>query len=282
MSKLEVKLERVTPKRAREFLTNNYEHNRRLRTAKVQAYARDMREGRWDALTGETVKMTDLLPDGVMLDGQHRMAAIDQAGVAVQLLVAYGVPQTAMTVIDTGLARSFADRLKVEGITSRHLVGAVVRRVIQWERGNYTGQTGGRHMDDRFSNPTHAEKLARFEKEPEAFVAAAHRAEDVRNQKLGQGSPAGTAFFILSAIDHQMAHNFFDALIEGANLPKKSPILSLRNRMTRMRAERAAFKDELALYMRAWNAYREDRELERVMVSSAGRGLTNDNFPIPK
>ena len=74
------KRELVTPQRARQFLDNNAKNNRNMRLTKVKQYARDMKNGRWDPNTGQTIKVT---VEGIMLDGQNRMAAVIESGTAI-------------------------------------------------------------------------------------------------------------------------------------------------------------------------------------------------------
>lgn len=269
-----IELVAVTPKLAREWLGRNAENQRLRRDTKVDQYARDMAAGHWP-ITGDTVKVT---ADNKLLDGQHRMAAVIQADITVPMLIAYGVPAEVMTVLDTGLARTFTDVLRISGAPSRSVLGAVVRRIVQWESGNYLGTSGGGQ-----GAPTNIEMLERYEKEPDAFDSAAARAGDVRRMRLGQSGPAGAAFFLFTQLDQERAHQFFDQYVSGADLAQSHPILSLRNRIVRIgKDERLYAHEQLALFIRAWNAWREDKPLDRVMVTSGGRKLTNASFPQPK
>jgi hypothetical protein len=206
------------------------------------------------------------------------MAAVVQADLAVPMLIAYGVDPAVMAVLDTGLGRNFADVLRIGGAPNRALLGAIVRRIVQWEHGNYQGVHGA-----GYDAPTHTEMLERYEKEPDAFDAATSRGDDAKRARLGLGSAAGAAFFLFAAIDQEKAHQFFDHYLSGANLPPSHPILALRNRIVRIGVdERMRAREQLALFVRAWNAWRDDRLLDRVMITSAGRKLTNKNFPQPK
>lgn len=275
---IRVELVQVTPALARQWIGRNADNQRLMRGTKVDQYARDMASGNWP-ITGDTVKVT---PDNRLIDGQHRMSAVIQADTTVHMLIAYNVPAEVMPVLDTGTARTFSDVLKISGSPRRNIVGAIVRRIVMWERGNYVARTGGTGPSNQ-ELPTHLEMLARYEKDPGAFDAAAGRASDVQRGKLGAGQPAGVAYYLFSAVDHQMAHAFFDSYVSGVNLTAGHPILALRNRMTRLgRDERLLATEQLALYVRSWNAYRENRSLEKVSITSGGRKLINTNFPQPK
>jgi hypothetical protein len=176
--------------------------------------------------------------------------------------------------VDTGVPRGLHDLVGIaHSAKQSHLVAAVVRRILQWEQGNYLGATG------RVGGvPTHTECLIRLEKDVEGFVAAAARGRDVQQARLAPGAPSGTAFYLFRQIDAEKAHTFFDHLISGANLT--GSILALRNRF--IRADRLKAHEYMALYVRTWNAWREGRVLGQVpVVGNSGR-LTNQNFPLPK
>lgn len=98
------KLENITPEIAEQLLATNDggEFLNRPRSASVvAAYARDMAEGRWKR-THEAVAVyyDKLKKRWILVDGQHRMAAIIAVGKPVELLVArYGTKQEAMEAI---------------------------------------------------------------------------------------------------------------------------------------------------------------------------------------
>lgn len=265
----------MTAALAKKLLASNAENNRNMRQGKVDQYVRDMLAGHWP-ITGETVKVDT---NGVLIDGQHRLTAVLQAAklradIGVPMLVAYNVDPAVMPVLDTGIPRGLHDLVRVQiGAAQSNLVAAVVRRVLQWEQGNYVGASGRNG-----GVPTHTEALARLEKDVEGFVAAAARGRDIQQLRLAPGAPSGTAFYLFRQIDAEQAHTFFDHLVTGENLT--GSILTLRNRF--IRADRLRAHEYIALYVRTWNAWREGRVLGQVPVTSNNGKLTNQNFPLPK
>jgi hypothetical protein len=260
---------------AKKLLGQNAENNRNVRPGKVDQYVRDMLAGHWP-ITGETIKVNT---EGVLMDGQHRLTALIEAarinpGIEVPMLIAYNVDPSVMPVLDTGVPRGLHDLVGIaHSAKQSHLVAAVVRRILQWEQGNYLGASGRAG-----GVPTHTECLIRLEKDVEGFVAAAARGRDVQQSRLAPGAPSGTAFYLFRQIDAEKAHTFFDHLISGENL--SGSILTLRNRL--IRADRLKAHEYVALYVRTWNAWCEGRVLGHVPVSGNSGKLTNQNFPLPK
>jgi hypothetical protein len=64
-----------------------------------------------------------------LVDGQHRLAAIVEADVPVEMTVFTEVAQGAFDVLDTGKRRNAADVLAMEGEKSAVLLAAMVRTV---------------------------------------------------------------------------------------------------------------------------------------------------------
>lgn len=264
----------ITPAFARELLRRNVENNRNLRPTKVAQYARDIAANSWP-ITGDTIKVDT---NGHLIDGQHRLQAVVLADMPVEMLIAWDVDPAVMPLLDIGAARKFSDVLKMSSAPHRAAMAAIVRRVAMWEQGNRLGSGGSVHPQ-----PTHAELLVRYEKDPFGFDTATSRGEDVRRTRLGTAGTAGTCFYLFAELDGDKAHGFFDAFISGANLNEGHPILTLRNRMVRVgRDERLLPAEMQALFIRAWNAWREDRTLMSIPITSGGRKLTNATYPLPK
>jgi hypothetical protein len=106
-------IETVTPAMAADWLKMNT-NNRPLDQKRVQAFADDIRLGRWQT----THQGIALSKDGRLLDGQHRLSAIVVAQRSVQMMVFHGVDPRTFTVMDRGKPRTLRD---VTGIDYRIL-----------------------------------------------------------------------------------------------------------------------------------------------------------------
>lgn len=261
----------VTPTLAQRWLDTNRDNNRKPKSSKVSAYARDIKAGRWLA-TGEAIKFDT---SGRLMDGQNRLLAVIEADTAVTFSVFYDLDPASMLVMDTGAARSFGDSLAVNyGTPNKYQVGSIVRWVLGTELNVWRGTGGG-------FNPTHAELALRYDRSPLQFDASGARGRDVQLAGLGVASAAGTAHFLFDQLDAEKTKVFFDALITGVNLPAGHPALSLNKRLTRSRYDGLTRQDQLSLFIRAWNAFRADTTIFKIPVSNTGI-LTNENFPRPR
>lgn len=98
----------VTPEIAGNWLDTrahpNVAHNRRLSKHTVQTYADDMIAGRW-RLTHQGIAFDS---DGLLVDGQHRLAAIRLAKVTIPMWVHPDMPRDTFAYMDVGRQRRAA------------------------------------------------------------------------------------------------------------------------------------------------------------------------------
>lgn len=113
------KQEMITPTVAAEMLTKNH-GNRHLNNRRVTMLANDMRAGRWT----ESPQPIAFDAEGNLIDGQHRLEAVQRSGVPVLLSVAYDVPRE--SVIDRTLERRLGDALYMRGIISQEMAQSAV------------------------------------------------------------------------------------------------------------------------------------------------------------
>ncbi len=145
-----------------------------------------------------------------------------------------------------------------------------------WEAGNPTGVRSGNGT--KYLNPTHTQLANRYVQDPPRFDAATARGMDMRRAKLGNSTAAGIAFFLFHKIDPEQCHRFFDELITGANLGATHPAKMLRDKLLRTLDTP---NEQLALYIKAWNAYRRDEPLVRLQKPNEA-GMTITRFPRPQ
>lgn len=106
-SELTASVEVITPEIATALLARNT-GNRAVRRAVVSQLARDMNRGQW-RLSHQGIAIA---PDGRLLDGQHRLHAIVEAGIPVRMVVARNVAPEAFAVMDRGKMRTLRDVLQ--------------------------------------------------------------------------------------------------------------------------------------------------------------------------
>lgn len=248
----------VTPELAKEWLKVNT-HNRNIRPDERDVYARDMASGNW-ALNGEAIKRDW---NGNILDGQHRLLAVVQAGVTVRMLVVSGLAPETQETMDSGMKRTYADNLRLRGETNANHLSSITRKAWMWNQGH-------RVFHNRLS-PTKTEQGKFLADHPEL-----RRSVEIAMYVRGPFpyvpvSIVGAMHWVMRGIDSETAPWFFSAFATGADLDEYDPILTLRSKFISEKVNRIKPDSarQCAYIVRAWNAVREGRKL-RVIAHDQG------------
>lgn len=97
----------ITPEMAANLLESNG-NNRNLSEGTVKAYANDMLNGNWDYKTGSAISIDE---NGILRDGQHRLAAIVMSGVTIPTWVIRNVSSDG--IYDNNRKRSNSDQISI-------------------------------------------------------------------------------------------------------------------------------------------------------------------------
>jgi hypothetical protein len=244
----------ISPTDATNWLRCN-EHNRPVRKNHVNFLAREIRAGNWQ-VNGQAIVIAD---NEQVLDGQHRLLAIIEAGQAIKTLVVYGITPEAFSTIDTGAVRSSADALLLHFHDYPQNIVKAVATAVPWlkqlERGAL--RTGGSskvsntevivYAQDHLSLFERAERLQSYPK-------------DNRPMSIG----VGTALYeYFARRDEEKADKFFQDVYTGENLERTDVEWVLRQAFAKD-AQRISAKLQMSIKVRmcikAWNWRRRGME----------------------
>jgi len=258
--------ETITPTKARAMLAQN-NGNRRIRPAVVDKYTKDIQNGNW-LLTADAIRFDS---DGKLIDGQHRLLAIVQAGRPVKTVVARGVDHGVASVIDTGAARNLANVLTWLGEKYATDLGAVIVKCIRYEAGTMT----------RLGILTsHEQALAYLDENPlvrdSAAIASLFQGSGVKLPKSIVGMVHYQASKITSRED---ADAFFDQLRSGVGIERDSAHYVLKKWTNRIAGLRDKPKSYVyaAVLIKAYNAW-ESGDVPQNLIWRGG-GPQPEPFP---
>ena len=117
----------VTPEMAGAWLERNIS-NRPMDAGMVSRYTMLMRSGRF-MLTGDAIQFDT---EGRLVNGQHRLKAILNAGLAQEMLVVRGLDPKVFKVLDYGKRRSPSDALHIEGFVNARNLAALCKLIYAW------------------------------------------------------------------------------------------------------------------------------------------------------
>ncbi len=245
------RVQTITPDRAEELLEANTT-NRPLSRPLVRSFADAMRRGEW-LVTHQGIAFD---ANGVLVDGQHRLAAIIEADRAVELTVFTDVPEGTFDVLDIGKRRTAADVLAIEGEKNSTMLAAMVRTVwlynnradLNWS-GGAAGVSNHQIVQTLDQNP----KLRDFLGVGEQISAATGMIK----------SAAGAASYLVEHANRRANFGpWYDGIVDGAGLRKGDPRLQFRRvmfnmarRHTGQALRRRDTREHVALYIKAFNAW---------------------------
>jgi hypothetical protein len=251
-------IELITPDVAKDLLARNV-LNRGVRTRQVRQIAEAMAAGRWD-FNGESIKIAE---DGTLLDGQHRLMGVCEAGVAIQMVVVRGLAAPAQDTMDTGRRRTLSDVLAIAGYVDAVALAAGINALHRYY------QTNG---FARSVSPTIPEALDLLKREP-TIADSVKRARNVTNEIRGPVGVFAACHHVFASVDPRAADEFFRKLELGDELDQGDPIYHLRRHVLRTRKDRSYAKQPhhmAALMFKAFNLWRRGARVTLLTYKSGG------------
>lgn len=261
--KPEIVWEIITVEVAQKYLGAN-NGNRNIRAGHVHEMARDIAAGRWIS-TGDSIKFDY---NGRLIDGQHRLLAVIEAGQPIGTLVARNLQPEARSVVDTNARRSAGDALKFNGFTGQYsLVAAVAKIALRRDAGGIRYAFSS--DSSRFTN---SEILDWVEAngDVESAVALATRT----SRSIGvRPSIWAYALLVLERANGPAAIEFATSLAEFRTTGVGDPRLALLNIFRLAQAgnrRNPQNPEQLYIIFRTWNAWRAGEKLKT--INPAGNG----------
>lgn len=261
------RLETITPSDAVRLLEHNKE-NRRLRIHDVRKYARDLAQGRW-TLNNDAICIT---PSGRLINGQHRLEAIVEAGVPMTALVSRDMPDDTQHNMDGGARRTAADALHLTGNQYAHLLASTAKFGVLY--------TTGRIFRDNREQGVSTAMIREFVDENDDLHAAVEHASQLRSRIDAKPTVMALGVWLTNRLDLTESAEFWHKLSSRTDQHEGSPILALDDRLRRIRAGRirTSQRDELFLICRAWNYWRKSQSVTSLQLPVN----TAKNFPVPR
>jgi len=244
-------IETVTPEMAEDYLTHNT-RNRKIVAAHVDAIARDIRAGNW-MMNAQPICFAR---DGRLLNGQHRLSAVLQAGEAIEVPVMRGLPEEAYATYDIHAKKGPQLGAALDNFGDKPLVAAAA--VLLWKR--ELKPSGIRN-----AKPTPSEVMKIVEQHPRLLELRTFGRKMI---EFGRGSVLTYAAYCIERDDPELGRVFLERFETGADLPRGHLILELRKRMQIMRRERTSQDEQIKELLAAWERFKEKPDLERLARAS--------------
>jgi hypothetical protein len=250
-----------SPALAEHILTNFSRDNRPTKPTKIKRYAQDILNGRW-GLTGDTIKFGS---NGILRDGQNRLAACVRAGRPIVSHVVFGIDPDLFTRMDIGKNRTPADVFSIAGITyATHVAGAV-----RWLR--ILTSTNPSDRGAQFSNEELLESY-REKYDADRLEHSIQAALAVLRSTRQPVAPLAALHYVFSEKNSLKADSFYDEWAMDHSKRARAPTRYLQKRLVevaRQSNQRLHENVRNAFIIRAWNAYVAGRALTKAEMQHA-------------
>lgn len=261
---MQVVIETITPAKAVEYLKTSL-GNRPISDSRVNDYAECLKNGKWLS-NGETVKFDD---GGHLMDGHHRLLAIEQAGIPLQTVVCRGIQPEAFVTIDQGRSKTLGQLLAMQNVENYNIVASVIG-------GNRTLVLNGRLWTNngaKVKGTNNAEYYDEYMRDAKGYQEAAAFAREMY-QKARMLRPAwiGSLYYFLThtgCYKKEYVANFFRGVCNlntsGINAADELRYFIIRNDRKEKRLEDSYL---FAIVCKAWNYYVNNKPVKRYSFDS--------------
>lgn len=249
MANITSKVMTITPEVALEMLKANT-RNRPLNKRQVVYYADQMVRGQW-RLNGEPIIISN---GNVLLDGQHRLAAIVKSQTTQDILVVKGVDGDTFSTIDTGKVRTKSDVFALEGIKDYTSISTGINAYMKLCKGMYSAHNTSTTLI------TSTDALDEFYAHKELYIAINKSSASCyrKIRLLKQATIFGYMAYLILEKKHNedKVYSFFNQLF-GIDAIENTSISYLRDKLLQNISGQYKMTKILqtSLVVKAWNDY---------------------------
>jgi len=245
--------------------------NRRVNRRKIDQLARQMKSGEFEN-TGEPIIIS---AEGVINNGQHRLLALVEADVALDMDVRFGIPRKAFSKTDTGTSRSSADVLTIKGVGAGGQVASAVRLLVLYRR----GLPGS--IREFVSNDEVAQAFDGWSDIEEVIA----RVNQHAFPKAVKSTPLYSTAFLASRTSAKgKLDAWLDAVATGLEVSRDNPAYQLRERLMRgidaPIGTREGQLERFALIIKSWNLWSKGETITKREFRWASEGKNAEEFPV--
>lgn len=257
----------LTPQWAADVLANKNGRNRKLKAGTAAGISEEITAGRW-RLNGEAIVFNTA---GELVDGQHRLAAIVQSGIAVPSVVITGVAAESFESHGQSRPRTRGDILSIPAVgmdageSNTGPLAAALTWVYRWENGR---------LDSHNLTPRNTEMRSLLDRHPGVRDSLSTASRCVRSVHIPSVTVAMHYLFGLK--DAAARDTFFDQLLDGLDVQPGSHMHLLtrwlKNNVSRLKSHE--YPQIAAVMIKTWNRIRTDQPPATTLVWKP-----NESFP---
>lgn len=250
----------ITPAQAMEMLAYN-DRNRPVSPKTISRYAAEMSAKNW-RYTRVPIIFSD---QERLIDGQHRLMACVESGVAFGADVVFGAPDDSFYYIDVGKKRGASDIFCINGVPNHKMAAAATRILMAYKENRAQGWSAisyGGSLEDVYN------AYLEFPGLQGSIKAAGHV---FTRDRMPQPSAATAIHYLCAQKNRTLANEYFGKVSSGVGFKnKQDPAYRVREYLTREDSNAHA-KHAMAALIQGWNAIRTNKRLGKINTENVGR-----------
>lgn len=273
--------------------------NRKWSEIVVNKYAFEMLSDRWGfshqgfAFIGRMSEGTADFRDG----GQRARALIQACTVGATLagvtlppnpdfsfdvMVTEGLDEAAWLVMDIGKRRTFGDFFASEGEVNTNVLSSTIQLCYSYDQEPF----GVPFLKERWSESRMTPSMKREYLEANPTIREAlYEGAAVGKRMTVSAAAAGYYLALKAGIDRKQLDDFMDSLASGTgeNWVRGNPIFTLREMLSNARTSRRRMtrEEQLALFIKALNAYVNDKEVHTLAFKTRKSTMVRHGKTVP-
>lgn len=218
------------------FLLNLNTKNRSKKNSRVAQYLFDINNDKFE-FNGSSIVISK---DGVLLDGQHRLMALEQSdNKKIEVVLVTGIEEKTMSTIDIGAKRTAGDVLKINNISNNAALAATIKLCLEEFYMNRKKETGERSKEGKtvitnivipYTNEEIMEEYINNKDKYDECLAFGEKLYKRGVRMNGLTVSTYSAFlYLLSKENKEVAKKFLEELNDGVKRATSDVALILRN-----------------------------------------------------
>lgn len=208
--------------------------------------------------------------NGVLQDGQHRLTAILQTEIAVEMQISIGMAPANFNAVDNGLKRTFGDVAARLGLHSSSRVGSAARLLIIYN------EYPSRQFNDKVSNAEVGNFLTSPYYETDLTIGAVlvsavnEGQEHWRNYRINSNAVAACTYKLWELVGREdpKVVEFLGGLRSGVNLGDEDVRLALRRLISNpSQGHKRSAHYHLGVMVKAWNKFALNQPVKVLSLS---------------
>lgn len=217
---------------AKDLLKLNV-HNRSVSRKVVEQIKRDITDDKW-VYTGDAIRVSS---DGVLLDAQHRLIAVEESGARIPTLIIEGLDPNAANWIDQNRKRSVPDILRFRNITIGHVTTCASAASILMQADLALPATREMVADYVEEHHRELERIAAWAKTMCDFSPMAKSKTRINSRSLSPGPLTALAVHMLrEGADPDLLKEFVEGVATGLSRTEEDRVtyIAMRRRIEDM------------------------------------------------